>query len=148
MKFILEKLSRLRIGWNECVLTEADFHRLCRRFRIRVDEMPLRPGGFYYRLRGRDFIAIDSKLSGIRKLTVQFHEFGHYLLHTPESGTSASFHRVGTRTRKEREADAFALCAVLPLALIQTRTPAELIDEGFPADLVADRLAIHDRYGI
>lgn len=148
MKFILERLSRLRIGWNERVLTESDFHRLCRRFRIRVDEMPLRPGGFYYRLRGRDFIAIDSKLSGARKLAVQFHELGHYLLHTPESGTSANFHRIGTRTRKEREADAFALCSIMPLTLIESRAPSELIDAGFPADLISDRMAIFDRYGI
>ncbi|MBK9215673.1 MAG: ImmA/IrrE family metallo-endopeptidase [Chloracidobacterium sp.] len=148
MKFIIEKLCTLRIGWNERVLAESDFHRLCRRFRIRVDEMPLRPGGFYYRLRGRDFIAIDSRLTGVRKLAVQFHELGHFLLHTPESGTSANFHRVGTRTRKELEADAFALCAIIPLSLFESRTPAELIDDGFPADLVADRIAIFDRYGI
>ncbi len=147
MKFILDKLSRLRIGWNERVLTEADFNRLCRRFRIRVEEMPLRPGGFYYRVLGRDYIAIDSRLTGVRKLAVEFHELAHYLFHTPESGASANFHGLG-RTRKECEADAFALCAIMPLTLIKTRTPAELIDDGFPADLVTERMAIYDRYGI
>jgi Zn-dependent peptidase ImmA (M78 family) len=147
MKFILDKLSRLNIGWNERVLTERDFERLCRRFRIRVDEMPLRPGGFYYRLLGRDYIAIDSRLTGIRKLTVQFHELAHFLLHTPESGTAANFHGL-TRTRQEREADAFALCAVMPLNLIHERSAAELIDDGIPADLVADRLELFQRQGI
>ncbi len=148
MRFIREKLSRLNIGWNERVLTESDFHRLCRRFRIRVEEMPLGPGGFYYRVLGRDYIAIDSRLTGPRKLAVQFHELAHFLLHTPESGTTANFHRTGTRTRKEREADAFALCAIMPLSLLHARTPAELIDDGLPPDLITDRLTIYGRYGI
>lgn len=147
MNFILDKLLRLQIGWNERVLDEHDFERLCRRFRIRVEEMPLRPGGFYYRVLGRDYIAIDSRLTGVRKLAVQFHELAHFLLHTPESGTAANFHGL-TRTRQEQEADVFALCAIMPLSLIRDRTPAELIDEGFPADLVTDRFAIVERHGI
>ena len=147
MNFILDKLSRLRIGWNERVLDEHDFERLCRRVRIRVEEMPLRPGGFYYRVRGRDYIAIDSRLTGVRKLAVQFHELAHFLFHTPESGTAANFHGLA-RTRQEIEADAFSLCAIMPLTLIKERSPAELIDDGFPADLIAERLTIFERQGI
>lgn len=147
MKLLAYKLSRLNIGWNERVLTERDFDRLCRRFRIRVEEMPLRPGGFYYRVMGRDYIAIDSRLAGPRKLAVQFHELAHFLFHTPESGASANFHGLG-RTRQELEADAFALCAIMPVTLLISRTPAELIDDGHPADLVAERLAVYERHGI
>jgi len=36
----------------------------------------------------------------------------------------------------------------MPLSLIRDRTPAELIDEGFPADLVTDRLTLFERHGI
>ena len=148
MQFVIDKISQLRTGWNERALDEADFYRLCKRFRIRVTEMPLAAGGFYYRVMGRDFIAVDSRLSGPEKLVVLFHELGHFLLHTPDSGATANFHGVGRRTRKEREADVFAICAVIPQTLIRTYTIVELIDQGFPAELVAERFAIFDRYGI
>jgi len=77
MRFVLEKLAALNIGWNQRPLGEDDFYHLCKRFRIGVQEMPLSVGGFYYRVMGRDFIAVDSKLSGPKKLAVMFHELGH-----------------------------------------------------------------------
>ena len=110
MRFLTEKFTSLNIGWNERRLTMVDLYRLCKRYRIAVQEMPLATGGFYYRVMGRDFIAVDSRLDEVRKLFVLFHELGHYLLHTPESGATANFHGVGRQTRKEREADLFALC--------------------------------------
>ena len=109
MRFLTDKITAIRIDWNERPLTESDFYRLCKRFKINVVEMPLRTDGFYYRVMGRDFIAVDSKLAGPRKLLVLFHELGHFLFHTPETGATANFHGVGRRTRKEREADVFAL---------------------------------------
>ena len=69
--------------------------------------MPLSTGGFYYRVMGRDFIAVDSRLPSAKKLFVLFHELGHFLFHTPESGATANFHSVGRRTRVECEADLF-----------------------------------------
>ena len=148
MRFLTETISTLKIGWNERPLTEADFYKLCKRFKVNVTEMPLRTGGFYYRVMGRDFIAVDSRLAGHEKLAVLFHELGHFLLHTPESGATANFHGVGRKTRLEREADLFALCAVIPKACVATRSPDELIDEGFSAQIVAERHAIFERYGI
>lgn len=148
MRFLTEKISTLKIGWNERPLTEADFYRLCRRFKVSVTEMPLTASGFYYRVMGHDFIAVDSRLAGHEKLAVLFHELGHFLLHTPQSGATANFHGVGRRTRQEREADLFALCALIPKASIATRSPGELIDEGFPAEMVAERHAIFERYGL
>lgn len=148
MLFFLDKISALKIGWNERVLTEADFYRICSRLRIRVDEMPLRPGGFYYRVLGREHIAIDSRLTGTKKLIVQFHELAHCLLHTPESGATANFHGIGRKTRQEREADLFALCAVIPRTSLETRSADELTDDGFDADTIRERLDIFDRYGL
>lgn len=149
MQFLTEKIRRLKIGWNEREMTETDFYRLCRRFKIKVVEMPLRTGGFYYRVMGRDFIAVDSRLPREKKLLVLFHELGHFLFHTPESGATANFHGVGRRTRVEREADVFAFCSLIPRSLIETRTPQELIDqEGFTPEIVAERLAVLERYGI
>ena len=137
MRFSLEKFSDLGIGWNDRPLTEADFHKLCRRFRITVEEIPLRVSGFYYCVMGRHFIAIDSKLPQSRKLFVMFHEFAHFLMHAPNSNETASYHGVGRPTRKEREADMFALVAMIPRRWLETRTPDELIaEEGvMPEDL-------------
>lgn len=149
MIFLVKKIKELKIGWNETQLTEADFHRLCRRYGIGVQEMPLSVGGFYYRVMGRDFIAVDSKLAPARKLAVMFHELGHFLFHAPESGATANFHGVGCRTRKEREADIFALCALIPQPWIETRQPQDLIDEeGFSPETIASRYKILEHYGI
>ena len=147
MRFAIEKISQLRTGWNERPLGEDDFYRLCKRYKVTVQEMPLRVGGFYYRVMGRDFIAVDSRLAGPQKLAVLFHELGHFLLHTPETGATANFHGVGRQTRKEQEAEVFALCSLIPQTLIHTRTIQELIDDGFPTDMIVERFAIFDRYG-
>jgi len=149
MRFLTEKIRHLKIGWNERELTETDFYRLCRRFKIKVVEMPLRTGGFYYRVMGRDFIAVDSRLPREKKLLVLFHELGHFLFHTPESGATANFHGVGRRTRVEREADVFALCALIPKLWIETKTLQELVDQdGFTPEIVAERLAVFEHYRV
>ena len=148
MQFLIDKAHSLRIGWNERPLDIARLYRICKRFRISVQEMPLTTDGFYYRVMGRDYIAIDSKLCEQRKMFVLAHELAHFLFHTPETGATANFYGVGRRTRKEREADVFAVCAVLPRPLIEGRTPDELIDEGAPPDLVAARFEAFRRYGV
>ncbi len=149
MRFLTDKITRLRIGWNERPLTEADFYRFCKRYKIGIQEMPMSVGGFYYRLMGRDYIAVDSKLAPKEKLAVMFHELGHFLFHTPETGATANFHGVGRCTRKEREADVFAICALIPRSWIETRHPQDLIDdEGFSPQMIASRYKILARYGI
>lgn len=149
MLLLIEKISQLGFGWNERPLGEADFYLICKRLKIRVIEMPLRVSGFYYRVMGQDFIAIDSRLSGYKKLAVLFHELGHYLFHTPESGATANFHGVGHRTRKECEADIFAFCALIPRCWLTHRDPQQLIeDDGFPIDIITERYRVFERYNI
>lgn len=148
MRSYLDKIRDLRIGWNKRPLGEAEFYRLCRRFRITVVEMPLRTNGFYYCVKRRHFIAIDSKLPPVRKLLVMFHEFAHFLMHSPETNTTASFHGLGKKTRKESEADTFALCALLPKAWIETREFSDLIDEGISAEMIEQRISIYEKLGI
>jgi Zn-dependent peptidase ImmA (M78 family) len=149
MLFFLDQISDLRCDWNKRPLTEETFHRLCKRRRITVVEMPLRTNGFYYCVKGRHYIAIDSKLKPIDKLFVMFHEFAHYLMHAPDSGTTANFHGVGSRTRKEREADAFALCALIPTAWIEQRSPEELHEEeGIPERILTERRTIYEMYRV
>jgi len=148
MRFLSDKAHKLEFGWNERPLTEADFHRLCRRFKISVQEMPLRVSGFYYRLMGRDFIAIDSRLTGNERLTVMFHELAHYLFHTPESGATANFHRVGQKTRQEIEADAFALCSIIPMTFITDLPGLASLDESIAESMLRERIEIFKLHGI
>lgn len=124
-----------------------DFEKLCRRFRITVQEMPLRTNGFYYCVKGKHFIAIDSRLPRIKKLLVMFHEFAHFMMHVPDTGVTANFHGIGQKTRKEAEADAFALCALIPRTWLEGRSIAELIDDGFDTDLLDERRRVFDKYG-
>lgn len=149
MLFFIEKISHLRCQWNEKPLTEKDFQRLCKRQKVIVQEMPLRVSGFYYCVLGKHYIAIDSKLKHHEKLFVMFHEFAHYLMHAPNTNETANFHGIGKKTRKEAEADAFALCALIPKAWIESRTTQELIeDEGLPPRIVAERRAIYEMYKV
>ena len=98
---------------------------------------------------GRDFIAVDSRLKGNRRLAVLFHELGHFLFHSPDSGATANFHGVGRRTRKEQEADVFALCAIIPLKWLAERSLDEIAaDEGIDGAMLAERVAISLRYGL
>lgn len=149
MQFFLEKIIKLRIGWNEKPLSEADFYRLCKRHKVAVEEIPLRVQGFYYCVMGRHFIAIDSKLPPSKKLFVMFHEFAHYLMHAPNLSETASYHGVGKKTRKESEADMFALVALIPRTWLETRTLSELADdEGIPPEMLRERLELFERYGL
>ena len=149
MLFFLDKISQLGSEWNRKPLTQDDFYRLCKRHRVTIQEMPLRVSGFYYCVLGRHYIAIDSRLRQHKKLFVMFHEFAHYLMHAPDTGVTANFHGVGIKTRKEAEADAFALCSMIPTPWIVNRTTQELLeDEGLPEEMIADRLKIYTQYRI
>lgn len=148
MRSYLDKITKLRIGWNERRLGEDDFYGLCRRFKVTVVEMPLRTNGFYYCVKRRHFIAIDSKLPQVKKLLVMFHEFGHFLMHSPDVNTTASFHGLGQKTRKEIEADTFALCALIPRPWIEEREISDLIDEGFTTEMLRQRARIFEQRGL
>lgn len=147
MLFFHDKISNLSIKWNERPLTEADFHRLCKRFKIKVEEYPLKTNGFYYSVLGGHYIVVDSRLTGFKKLFVMFHELAHFLLHTPDRGVTANFHGVGRKTRKEIEADAFALCALIPRNWIETRSADEIaVEEGIDAEIILQRFEIYERH--
>ncbi len=100
MQFLVEKVTNLRIEWNKRALTEDDFYLLCKRFKITVQEMPLSVSGFYYCMKRRHFIAVDSRLEPRQKLFVMFHEFAHFLMHAPDTGVTANFHGIGKKNTK------------------------------------------------
>jgi Zn-dependent peptidase ImmA (M78 family) len=147
MKLLAHKLYELGIGWNERGFDDAKFFRLCEAFDVNVIEGHLETTGFYYRLLGRDFIVVNSKLAGVEKLFVLLHELGHFLLHVPRSGPAASFFEIGRSTRKEREADIFALCALLPKSTVDRRGLDGLIHDGYPHEIVERRLQVRQRHG-
>ena len=149
MLLLADTISRLRINWNKRPLSEVDFHKLCRKHKVTVEEMPLRISGLYYCAMGRHFIAIDSRLSPQKKLFVMFHEFAHYLLHAPSGSATANYHGIGKRTRAEIEADSFALCALMPLAWVISGRLGELAaDAGYDSEMIETRLSVFDRHGL
>ncbi len=149
MLSFLKKISILKSRWNSVALTQDDFYAFCRANKITVQEMPLRVSGFYYCLLGRHYIAVNSGLSSNKKLFVMFHEFAHYLMHAPDDGATANFHGIGKKTKKEKEADAFAICALIPRTHIANRTMQELVDDdGFSPELVKARIELLEVYGI
>lgn len=149
MRFFLKRIRELGIGWNERPLTESDFYALCRRHKIVVDEIPLRVSGFYYCVKGGHYIAIDSKLPRQEKLFVMFHEFAHYLMHAPNTHETASYHGVGHKTRKEVEADIFALVAMIPRTWLETRTPEDIIDhDSIAPSRLSERLGVYEKHGL
>ncbi|MCC6824576.1 MAG: ImmA/IrrE family metallo-endopeptidase [Acidobacteria bacterium] len=145
---LLTKLKDLDIGWNEHPLDEDDFYRICERFGVCVDELPMRVGGFYFRIKGHDHIAINSTLPPGEKLFVMFHELGHFLFHAPGFDTMAKFHSVGGRSRAESEADLFAACALIPRPRLTSLTPEELIADGADQDIIARRIEAFECFGI
>ena len=145
MQLLARRISQLIPDWNRKELTEADVYVVCERFGVRIVEMPLTREGFYFRLLGRDFIAVDSRLKGVERVRVLFHELAHFLLHVPESGPTARFHGLAPESRYEREADLVALCAVLPLSMMRASNAAP---DAVDPDVWANRLEILVTFGI
>ncbi len=149
MQLLIDKISKLNIGWNERSLNDADVQTLCQRLGVEIDETPMTVDGFYFRVMERDFIAVNSRLGKIERLAVLFHEIGHLLFHAPGTGPVARFHHVGRKTRQEIEADVFSLCALIPQTWVKTRSAEELIgDHGLSAEMIRERFAIFETFGI
>ncbi|MBK9155386.1 MAG: ImmA/IrrE family metallo-endopeptidase [Chloracidobacterium sp.] len=149
MNLLVKRIEKLHSRWNVSALTAEDLYKLCSDHDIEVLEVPLRIDGFYYSVMGRHFIAVNSSLEPRRKLFVLFHEFAHFMFHAPTGSPSARFHGIGRRCRKEREADMFALCALIPKPMLESRSAADLIDgEGFPESMVLDRSELFKTHGI
>lgn len=147
MQSFLDKIEKLKIGWNHVELNEDLFLKLCERLNVRVKYMPLTVQGFYNCNRRKHYIAVNERLRGDRRAFVMFHEFGHYLMHSPRTDTVSNYCGSKENSRDEQEADAFAYCALLPLSLLKTRDSMELADI-YGSTFFMERLAVYERYGI
>jgi Zn-dependent peptidase ImmA (M78 family) len=149
MQSFFHKIAELKCGWNEQPLDEAKFHKICRKHKIRVKLLPLTVHGFYSCTGGKHYIAVDSRLPELQKLFVMFHEFGHFLMHSPSTDFIENYCGSKRKSRDEQEADAFAYCALLPLSVLKNHDPEELLgDDGVPTAFLMERLRIYERYGI
>ena len=139
-----------KFGWNSRLLTEADFYRICRRERIKIVEYPLESSpGFYMVCNGRHFITIDSRLRGVRRMYVLWHELAHYFLHVPPHANSVRWFQLKPNTREELEAEAFAVIALIPEPLLRRMLSSEIEDEyGYTREMLNFRLKVLDLYGI
>lgn len=146
MQSFLTKFENLR-GWNKVPLTDISFDDLCKEFKITVKFLPLSVDGFYSCSRRKHYIAINSRVSAQRALFVMFHEFGHYLMHSPSTENASYYCGSTKQSRDEQEADAFAYCSLLPLASLKDREPEELADMHGMSFLL-ERLAVYERYRI
>lgn len=147
MNLLLAKFKPL--GWNRRALTEADFHRICRRERISVAEMPLPVPGYYMVCRGKSFIVIDARQRGVHWLYTAFHELAHHFLHVPDPNATAIYFRRAPQSKAEFEAEAFAVVALIPEPLLREllTLPVEEMN-GFTRDMLEFRLQVLDIYGI
>ena len=148
MKLFLANL-KTPAWWNKRVPTDLDFYRLCRQRRVKIVEMPLRVPGFYMVCKGRRFIALDSKMRGVRWLETAFHEIAHDLLHAPPGVTISLFCGFKGDSKTEFEARAFAACAVMPEPLLRTLLTSPPEDFGdYTREMLEFRLKVLHTYHI
>lgn len=155
MIFLAEKARRLRMGWGKRPFTEDDFHVLRRRHGVLLLEVGsagrpwegLNWKGYYTTVEGAPTIVVNEALRGIKRLRVQFHEFGHHLLHAPET----CFFSDSSVEKTEVEAEVFALVALIPTNMLRKMSTWHLFEgeeELFPLKLIKKRFDIYFRYGI
>jgi Zn-dependent peptidase ImmA (M78 family) len=147
MNHLTHKFLSLNIGWNERQFNEEDFYRLCRRYKAKPIEMPLKVPGFYMLCKGKSYIYTDSRLRGFRRLHVAFHELGHHILHAPIASTRASFFRLKPNSKDEYEAEIFSAVALIPEPSLR-RMLAEEIDDEYVGDVLNFRLKVLDLHNI
>lgn len=146
MNLSLEKLKKY--GFNEKALTEEDFYRICEAERITVLEMDVSKT-FYMTVLKKKFIVVRKKAKGIRRTFEMFHELAHHFVHGDRDGSAAKAFFFGLLENKnEREADALAIIALLPL---RSMGDFKFLDEHpnrFAKRLWRERQRIYFLYGI
>lgn len=102
--------------------------------------------GIYAVVGKRKFIFLDSKMDGTKRLHVMFHELAHHYLHAP---SVAFFHATQIYSKDDKEADAMAAIALIPLNdLLQRNLFEEYPDDKFLKKLLRQRWDIYRTYGL
>ena len=149
MNLSLVRIRSFFPHFNERPLTTADFWRVVEKEKIRVREMPLLVDGYYTQRKGRHYILINNRLTGIRWLHTALHELHHYLFDVPGENENYAFYRGGQMMdRREYKADAFALIGVLPWPDLIEIDQEFLEASPWMADLVRDRIVVRTHFGV
>lgn len=155
MKLVLEKIKKTHKSWNEIQFTESDFYQFCDSQDILINETPMRYGvkAMLWFVEDQYVVTINARLVGVDRLFAMWHEIGHFTMHYPSKKIATYFWgeelRYGSCRREENEADAFALCAIIPKTWIETKTLRELAeDECISEDLIQKRKKVYERYKI
>jgi Zn-dependent peptidase ImmA (M78 family) len=135
----LTKLRRLvPPDWNERIYSVEDFDRFCPRDGVCDCNCRMRAAGLYVAYSDVAIILLSERQRGLRRRFVQMHELGHHWLHTPGLRYFS-----GLETKQEFEANSTAICALLPLLLLLTKTLAEIAEEySYLCQLIARRMAL------
>jgi len=98
------------------------------------------PGCFLYHQR-RPVILLNRNQSHARRTLTAWHEYGHFLFHTPG--------HFGLHGKTELEADLIAYCALVPRFLLRWHSLAEIAElYGYDAGIVRERWRIWTRLGV
>ena len=141
MLLTLHQMQKRIPQLNRTALTDLDFWRISRREKIIVREIALAVNGYYEQYRGRHYIILNRDLRGVVWLQTAFHEMFHYFLH---SG-SRTFFNNGGDSKPEKEADALALIALIPLPVLVMMSDNP---QGDLAALIPARSALYAEYQI
>lgn len=128
------------LGFNHRPLTYPVFEDTSRALGVEVLRADTPTPGMYFVQRGKPFIGLSTRLSGVQLWYVAWHEMAHHLLHAP--GLRCFSPR--SVSKAEAEADDIALCAVIDdETLYRIIAFGELHD--FPQKMMKARMKILER---
>lgn len=129
---------------NERPVTERDVRRVAGRVGVEIVEGDVGVPGLYLPYGGAFFIVIHPALPGVMRLWVLMHELSHHLLH--DTGMQMFDRRF--ETKADRQANFISALALLPTPTVKTRSFAELLEEGYPRELLWFRKEIYEQFKI
>lgn len=147
MAFILSQIIKKKLPeWNAKIFNEEDIYQMSDKMRLPIIENKIaKAKGEYLIIDDNPMIILKPKLKTGDRIWVLFHEFGHHLLHYPVPHKFSK----GLQRRMDREANFFAVIALIPTPLVESKTLGEIMEEyGYPKDLILIRKEIYEAYKI
>jgi Zn-dependent peptidase ImmA (M78 family) len=151
MNLTLTKIKEAFPQFNKKPITERDFWRVCKKRKIIVREMPLLVNGYYERKKSKDYILINSGLSGSAWLHTALHELAHQMFHIPGDADAYVLYRKkcgDDKDPRERFADAFALIGMLPFPDLVKLAHEDIVDDSYLMNICKARIIVRTDFGI
>lgn len=128
LKFVAQKWFP---HWGQRPITDGEIRSRLRK-KVIFTEGKIDVPGLYTEYQGYLWIVIDQDLRGLMKDWVLRHEVGHFLLHIPAMQCFDPTYR----RKADREANIFAAVAMIPTSWLHEKTFNELLEEGYPEELL------------